>query len=233
MKSKYGLSRHSASENRLSGRVGRGDGRGRRALKALQRRGPEIDELRRQRGLRLERPLGLGHVIFGDLADRSDHFADIVGDRGLDLARSPAAADKRPAPCPPCSIAWAMLWASASTSGAGYRVAPRPAVCRRRGWEAPQARRPADRRRSRACGRAAGADACRRRPACARADVRGSVGAGAVWISLRLRRSARRGSRRACLSQRGAGRPLPALRVAALGGRRLAASPGGLSPEPP
>ena len=66
--------------------VGRGDRRRLLALQALQRRGPEIDELRRQRRLRRERPLGLGHVIFGDPADRSHHLADVVGDRGLDLA---------------------------------------------------------------------------------------------------------------------------------------------------
>ena len=64
-----------------------GDRRRRRALEALQGRGPQIDELRRQRGLRLERPLGLGHVIFGDMAERPDHLSDVIGHGGLDLAR--------------------------------------------------------------------------------------------------------------------------------------------------
>src|SRR5208282_773771 len=66
--------------------VGFGDRLGRHALKALQRRGPQVDELRGQRRLRLDRPRGIGHVIFGDMADRADHFADFVGDRRLDLA---------------------------------------------------------------------------------------------------------------------------------------------------
>ena len=89
MKSKYGLSRHAASAKRLSEDVGRGDGLGRLALQPLQRRRPEIDEPGRQRRLRGKRPLGLGHVIFGHPADRPHHLADIVGDRGLDLAALP------------------------------------------------------------------------------------------------------------------------------------------------
>ncbi len=68
------------------GAVGFGDGLSRRALEALQGRGPQIDELRAQRRLRLERPLGLGHVVFGDVAERADHLADVVGDGRFDLA---------------------------------------------------------------------------------------------------------------------------------------------------
>ena len=73
----------------LVGGLGRGDGLGRLALQPMQRRRPEIDEPGRQRRLRGKRPLGLGHVIFGHPADRPHHLADIVGDRGLDLAALP------------------------------------------------------------------------------------------------------------------------------------------------
>ena len=67
--------------------VGFGDRLHRRALEAPQRCGPQVDELSGERRLRLDRPLGVGHVIFGDVADRPDHFADFVGESRLDLAR--------------------------------------------------------------------------------------------------------------------------------------------------
>ena len=73
----------------LVGGVGRGDGRRLFALEALQGRSPEVDELLGQRGLRRERPLGIGHVIIDHATDRAHHFADIIGDRGLDLAALP------------------------------------------------------------------------------------------------------------------------------------------------
>src|ERR1700722_17470266 len=53
----------------------------------MQRRGPEIDEVHGQRGLRLERLQWVGHVVLAELPDRSDHFAAIVGELHLDLAR--------------------------------------------------------------------------------------------------------------------------------------------------
>src|ERR1700722_8705853 len=53
----------------------------------MQRRGPEIDELHGQRGLRLERLQWVGHVVLAKLPDRSDHFAAIVRELHLDLAR--------------------------------------------------------------------------------------------------------------------------------------------------
>src|ERR1700722_18646052 len=53
----------------------------------MQRRGPEIDEVHGQRGLRLERLQWVGHVVLAELPDRSDHFAALVGALHLDLAR--------------------------------------------------------------------------------------------------------------------------------------------------
>ena len=73
----------------LVGGVGRGDRRRLFALEALQGRSPEVDELLGQRRLRRERPLGIGHVIFGHAADGAHHLADFIGDRGLDLAALP------------------------------------------------------------------------------------------------------------------------------------------------
>ena len=73
----------------LVGGVGRGDRRRLFALQALQCRGPELDELPGQRRLRLKGPLRLGQVIFGHPAERPDHFAHLVGGRGLDLPAFP------------------------------------------------------------------------------------------------------------------------------------------------
>src|ERR1700722_13922382 len=53
----------------------------------MQRRGPQIDELHRQRGLRLKRLQWVGHVVLAELPERSDHFAAIVRELHLDLAR--------------------------------------------------------------------------------------------------------------------------------------------------
>ena len=64
--------------------VGLNDGRRLPALKALQGRGPEIDELGGQRGLRLEGALRIGEVIFRDLAERARHLSDVVGERRLE-----------------------------------------------------------------------------------------------------------------------------------------------------
>ncbi len=70
----------------LVAQVGRDD-RGRLfALEPLQGYGPEIDELLGQRRLRGERPLGIGHVIFGHPAEGTDHLAHFARERGLDLA---------------------------------------------------------------------------------------------------------------------------------------------------
>ena len=65
--------------------VGFGDRPGRSALEPLQRRRPQIDELGGVGRLGLDRALGIGHVILGDMAERADHLADLLGDRGLDL----------------------------------------------------------------------------------------------------------------------------------------------------
>ena len=89
MKSKYGLSRHAGVGEALVAGVGRGDRRRLLALQALQRRSPEVDELLGERGLRRERPLGIGHVIIDHPTDGARHLADLVGDRGLDLAALP------------------------------------------------------------------------------------------------------------------------------------------------
>src|SRR5271156_3870216 len=97
-----------------------------------------------------------------------------------------------------------MLWASASTSGDGAgSPAPRGFAGRRVGGAAGAAAGgPAS---IAGLGRAAGADAIASAGA-ARADVRGPVGAGAVWISLRLRRSTRRGAGALSFAARGGAR---------------------------
>src|SRR5277367_2714435 len=93
-----------------------------------------------------------------------------------------------------------MLWASASTSGDG---AGSPAPCGFAGPRGGAAGAAAGGPASIAgLGRAAGADAIASAGA-ARADVRGPVGAGAVWISLRLRRSTRRGAGALSFAARG------------------------------
>ena len=156
----------------LVGGVRRGDRRRLLALQPLQRRGPEVDEPRRQRRLRRERPLRIGEVIFGDPADRLDHLADVVGDRRLDrsaLARAQVGGQRLAA----------LLDRGCDVAGERFHVGRRMFGARAgRLWRARRRRRrPAARRPSRAA-----------------AEAADSAGAGAVWTSAACRRCALRGA---------------------------------------
>ena len=80
MKSKNGLSRHSASAKRLSDLSGSAIGRAEPPWKRLSVSAQRLTNLRGQRRLRLEGPLRLRQVVFRDVAERARHFSDVVGE---------------------------------------------------------------------------------------------------------------------------------------------------------
>ncbi len=86
MKSKYGLSRHAASAKRLSAASGAATGAACSPWRRCSVEAQRSTNCFVSAVCAAKRPLRVGHVVFGHPADRAHHLADIVGERGLDLA---------------------------------------------------------------------------------------------------------------------------------------------------
>ena len=89
MKSKYGLSRHAASAKRLSVASGAATGGACSPWRRCRVEAQRSTNCLVSAVCAANARWGSAHVIFGDTADGAHHFANIIGDRDLDLAALP------------------------------------------------------------------------------------------------------------------------------------------------